>query len=78
MNICGLNLFEGENPTLFSKIPNSLRKLNFFSTIIVKPLKVSLNCWDLIVGKNELRSSPLSSCLDLFKVYGVINVENSK
>ena len=55
---------------------NSL--LIFFSTINVKPLKESLNCCVLIVGKKELKLSLLNSCLDLFKARGVKKVENVK
>ena len=44
----------------------------------MKPLNESLNWLDLIVGKNELRLSLLSNCLDLFKAYGVKKIENIK
>ena len=50
---------------------------NFFSTKKVNPLKLSLNCCDLTVGKNELKFSFLRESLDLFRAYGVNIVEKS-
>ena len=39
----------------------------FFFDKKVKPSKESLNCCVFIVGKNALKFSLLSNCLDLFK-----------
>ena len=62
-------------------LPSSCKKIFFislslfFSTKRVNPLKVSLNCCVLIVGKKEFRLSLLKSCLDLFKANGVKKID---